>query len=256
MYLISKLFTAWFLPPGLAITVLVLWALALMRKKQAGTGILMLLFAACLYAACISPVSDRLILPLENAFPRLNVKDVTPHDVYVVLGGGIHDNAPDLEGRGSPKGDSLERLVYAFRLYRIQPLSIIVSSGKGFGCQRPEAPVMQRYLVQMGVPEKDVFMDTRSRNTYENALAVKMMCEKIVCKQIILITSAYHMKRAVFAFRHAGLTDVVPAPTDYKTDRTCYGPMNYMPGMGALSNTYRALHEYIGMLYYRVLTRL
>ncbi|MCL4558304.1 MAG: YdcF family protein [Deltaproteobacteria bacterium] len=253
MYTISKLFTAWFLPPGLAITVLFLWAIALMKKERVGIGFLMLLFAASLYAACIGPVSDRLILPLENAYPQLNVKALSPHDVYVVLGGGIHDNAPELEGSGSLRGDSLQRLVYAFRLYRIQPLPVIVSSGRGFQCQRPEAPVMQRYLVQMGVPGKDISMDSESRNTYENALEVKKICEKLLCRHIVLITSAYHMKRALFAFKHAGMANILPAPTDYKTNRTCYGPIDYMPDMGALSNTYRALHEYIGMLYYRIL---
>ncbi len=256
MYIISKLFTSWFLPPGLFITILIIWAIILIKKKHIGIGLLMLIFSGIIYAACLEPIADRLILPLENTYQQLDIKAISPNDVYVVLGGGIHSDAPDLEGEGSPTGDGLHRLVYAFRLYRIQPLPIIVSSGKGFKCQRPEAPVMKRYLFQMGVPEKDIHMDTKSRNTYENAIDVKNVCEKLVCKKIILITSAYHMKRAVFAFKHAGLTNVLPAPTDYKTNRTCYNFIDYMPDMEALINTYRALHEYVGILYYKMLVKI
>lgn len=256
MYTISKLFTAWILPPGLAITALFIWAILLLRKKQTGIGILMLIFAASVYTACLGPLADKLMLPLENSFAQLNIKDLSPHDVYVVLGGGIHDNSPDLEGTGSPTGDSLQRLVYAFRLYRIQPLPVIVSSGKGFKCEKPEAPVMKRYLVQMGIPEQEIHMEATSRNTYENALDVKKLCETLACKNIVLITSAYHMRRAVYAFRHAGLTNILPAPTDYKVNRRCYGFMDYMPDMEALANTFRGLHEYVGLLYYKVLVRI
>jgi|YelNatPaOPRAMG01_1025707.scaffolds.fasta_scaffold29822_5 uncharacterized SAM-binding protein YcdF (DUF218 family) len=255
MFTLSKLFTAWFLPPGLFIMILIVWAIILIKKKHIGIGLLMLLFAGLIYTASIEPISDKLILPLENIYPQLDIKSISSHDVYVVLGGGVHSNAPDLEGEGSPTGDALHRLVYAFRLYRIQPLPIIVSSGKAFKCQRAEAPVMKHYLMQMGVPDKDIYMDTNSRNTYENAIDVKTICEKIMCKKIILITSAYHMKRAVYAFKHAGLTNILPAPTDYKTNRTCYNFIDYMPDMEALTNTYRALHEYIGMLYYKLLVK-
>ncbi len=255
MYTLSKLFSAWFLPPGLFVTILVIWAIILIRKKKTGIAVLMLVFSGFIYALSITPVADKLILPLENSYSRLDVKNITNHDIYAVLGGGIHDNSPDIEGEGSPSGDALQRLVYVFRLYRFQPLPVIVSSGKGFKCQKPEAPVMKRYLVQMGIPEKDIYMDTTSRNTYENAVEIKKLCEKLACKRVILITSAYHMKRAVYSFRHAGLTNVVPAPADYKTSRTCYNFINYMPDMEALLNTYRALHEYIGMLYYKILVR-
>jgi len=253
MFLISKLFTAWFLPPGLFITVMVIWAMFSLRKKKAGLFILMLIYAGFIYGLSITPVSNRLILPLENSYTQLNIKSISSHDVYVVLGGGVHDKSPDLGSTGSPMGDTLQRLVYAFRLYRIQPLPIIVSSGKSFKCQAAEAPIMKRYLVQMGIHGKDIYMDTTSRNTYENAVAVKRICKKIKCRKIILITSAYHMKRAVFSFRHVGLTNIIPAPSDYKTNRSCYNLMSYMPSMGALLNSYRALHEYIGTFYYKLM---
>lgn len=256
MYIISKLFTAWILPPGLAITMSFLWAIMLIKQKKTGIGIMMLIFSVSIYTACLGPLADKLMLPLENTYSQLNVKDISAHDVYVVLGGGIHDNSLDLEGNGTPTGDSLERLVYAFRLYRIQPLPIIVSSGKGFKYQKPEAPVMRRYLVQMGVPEKDIFMDSTSRNTYENAIEVKSLCEKLMCKRIILITSAYHLRRAVYAFKNAGLTNIIPAPTDYKINRRHYDFMDYMPDMEALSNTYRGMHEYVGLLYYKILAKI
>ena len=256
MFILSKLFTAWILPPGLAITMLFLWAIMLIKKKNYGIGVLMLIFAASVYTACLGPLANKLMLPLENTYAQLNVKDISSHDVYVVLGGGIHSNAPNLEGEGSPTGDALHRIVYAFRLYRIQPLPIIVSSGKAYQCQRPEAPVLKRYLFQMGVPEKDIYTDSKSRNTYENADDVKNLCAKMTCNKIILITSAFHMKRAVYAFKHAGLTNIVPAPTDYKVNRTCYNFMDYMPNIEALDNTYRAMHEYVGMLYYKLLVKI
>ncbi len=256
MFIVSKLFTSWFLLPGLFVTLLFLTAVSLFKKKNKGIAFIMLFFAGLIYCASIEPLSDKFIIPLENRYNQLNLKDISKHDVYVVLGGGVYDNSPDLNKTGSPSGDTLARIVYAYRLYRFQALPIIVSSGKGFACKKSEAPIMERYLMQMGVPERDIIMDSTSRNTYENANAVKQICEKLSCEKIILITSAYHMQRAMYAFKHVGLKNVIPAPTDYKTNRSCYNFMSYMPNMGAFINTDRALHEYIGLLYYRLLIRI
>ena len=216
----------------------------------------MVTFACLLYASSSTPLSDRLVERLENSYKPLDPALITDSDIYVVLGGGIIDNAPDIGGNGAPTGETMLRLAQAVRLYRLRPLPVIVSSGKGFGCRMPEAPVMKKYLVQMGVPEKDIFVEDESRNTRENAGHVRKFAEKLGRKRMVLITSAFHMKRAVFSFKNAGVGDLLPAPADYRASRCCYDFIDYMPSLNGLLNTSIVMHEKIGRISYRIFARL
>jgi uncharacterized SAM-binding protein YcdF (DUF218 family) len=256
MFILSKIFTAWCLPPGLFVTLFMVLCVLFIRKRYWLNGLLMFLLAGLFFASCFTPLTDRLMVKLEDEHRPLDPGVLLDGDVYVVLGGGIYHNAPDLGGEGVPTGDEMHRLAFAVRLYRIKPLPVIVASGKAFECQRSEAEVMKRLLMQMGIPGKDIFSEDTSRNTHENALGVKKVFDGMGRKRIVLITSAYHMMRSVYSFSKAGFSDILPAPTDYKTGRTCYNPINYMPSVGAFDNISTVMHEYVGMLYYALLTRM
>ncbi|MFN3599456.1 MAG: YdcF family protein, partial [Aquificaceae bacterium] len=124
---------------------------------------------------------------------------------------------------------------------------IILSGGSPLG-NLPEAEIMKQLLEELGVERRNIITDTKSRNTYENALYVKEICDKRGFKKIVLITSAYHMPRAVKTYQKMGL-EVLPYPTDFKQDKR-YNLYSFIPRMSVLHDSYKALREYLGSLAY------
>ena len=139
--------------------------------------------------------------------------------------------------------------MYAAQLFKQLKLPLIVSGGSPLrGKGEAEAVVAARTLVSLGVPISYVVKEEESRNTWENA---QLIAEKYGYRRVILVTSAYHMRRSIKAFRDNGM-EPVPAPTDYKPNRIPYKLIDYFPNAGSLGDLYRALHEYLGMLFYAV----
>ena len=187
----------------------------------------MLIFSGvCLYALSIGPAKDALISPLENAFPvRANVSG----DVIVILGGGIENEA-------------LIRFMCGHRLWKRLhvPLIITGSSEKG---------IEKELLMEMGIPENEIIEERRSKDTSENARYAKQIIEKKGFKSPILVTSAYHMKRAVFLFEKQGMK-VKPFPCDLKSEEEEeeYGILDFLPKASVLEESSKALKEYMGLM--------
>lgn len=259
MFTVSKALTFLLLPPGifllLSLTTLLLLFLALRAlsgekekpvaaRLKAGTrltrtaAILAALLAAGLYTLSIEPVSELLLRPLEQAHPPVQSIDTASveADAIVVLSGGTVTHSPEEEGRASPAAETLKRLTFAYRLHLASGLPIVTSGGAGMG----------RYLIALGADPEGVSTEEASRNTFENAALV---AEHYDHQRVILVTSAYHMPRSVWVFQQSGL-QVVPAPTDYKIDADGYKLWSFFPNMDSFHDSYRALHEYVGIVYY------
>ncbi len=237
MFFVKKIISYFILPPGLIIVIFLI--IYLLSKRRFFVKYISLFSALFLYAISIEPVKDLLLIPLEDAYKR---PKYLKGDIVVVLGGGTYN-------RGDLKSDAMKRLITAFVLHKRTGLPIILSGGSALN-NLPESSIMKQFLLELGVNESLILTDKRSRDTVENAFYVKKLCEKIGCKSIILVTSAYHMYRAVRTFEKAGLV-VVPYPTDYKTDRK-YNLFSFFPKMSVLNDTYRALREYIGIAFYKL----
>ena len=138
---------------------------------------------------------------------------LAPEDAIVVLGGATRGDThlstfPDLN-------EQADRLVYAAALYHAGKAPVIVLSGGARPGARPEAQLMKEILAVMGVPSRSIILERSSRNTYDNALYSAAILENKNIKRILLVTSAYHMRRAQAVFVKQGF-EVVPAPTDYQ----------------------------------------
>ena len=246
MIFLSKVFTYLVLPPGVFILILFFVFIFIPKKKK----IFPLLSLLILYLLSIQPVSDMLLKPLEDAYPPLSseFKKDWPQAI-VILGGGIIQGSPEA-GQDTLTSDAIKRVVYAFSLRDIFNVPIIFSGGKTFEYgQEPEAITAGRLLVSLGLPNKRLILETFSRNTWENARETMILG----FEKIVLVTSAYHVKRSVYCFNRQGVS-VIAAPTDYKCDRgRKYNFFSFMPTISSLYNSYLALHEYIGLLIYRVI---
>jgi uncharacterized SAM-binding protein YcdF (DUF218 family) len=245
MMLASKILTTLILPPGCFVIVLLIIVLFVPRRFKAFPAFVMMF----LYAFSIQPVSDFFMKPLENAYPPLS-KEFSKSwpDAIVVLGGGTVIGSPETEeGHDALASDALNRAVYAYTLRGLFNAPIVFSGGKVFDYnQESEASAAGKLLETLGLPSRRFVAEDQSRTTWENARETA----KMGYKKVILVTSAYHMKRSVYCFEQNGMT-VATAPTDYKTDRgRKYDVISFMPSMNSFRNTYLAFHEYVGLLYY------
>lgn len=220
-----------------------------LRKKhrRSGTGILSI--AALLWVVSISPFADLMMSGLESG---LAIPDQPQGDVIIVMGGGFYDGSPDLSGKGAPGPDTMQRMVTGARLQRRLGGPIIISSGNVFKTSGSTANVAKRFLIDLGIPSQAVILENRSRDTYENALYCKAICDQEGFARPVLVTSGYHIKRALLSFQKVGL-DPLPFPCALTTwPNKKNGWHSYLPTAGALKTTSAALHEWIGLIYYQM----
>lgn len=145
---------------------------------------------------------------------------------------------------------SADRIVHAAALYKAGKAPLILVSGGSQPEARPEAEMTRDILEVMGVPRRSILLETRSRDTHDNAVFSAIMLKREGMRRILLVTSAYHMRRAQALFEAQDL-EVVPAPTDFQ--RLVVEPVvpGWLPGVDNLARTTNALHEMLGYWVYR-----
>jgi uncharacterized SAM-binding protein YcdF (DUF218 family) len=248
-----KIIEAFILPPGLFIVLLLALALALHRRRQRPLAGATVTIAAIVYALSTQSVANALIDPLESAYPQPAPSQLHG-DAIVMLGGGVVLDAPDGDGRGNLLGDSANRLLTTARLYRQLHVPVIISGGPPYtspytagGQSLAEADVAKRQLIELGVPASDIYTDPRSRNTQENAAFTKPILMAHHLQRPILVTSAYHMRRAIMDFQRQDIS-ALPYPTGYLAKHvTGAYDLPWLPSASALSLSATAWKEYIGI---------
>jgi uncharacterized SAM-binding protein YcdF (DUF218 family) len=201
-----------------------------------------------LYLFSIGPVSEALIAPLEQGFPPYQTQETPPAQAIVVLSGGVRDAS--WSGIGpEPSETSLERLVKGVTIHRTHriPLAIVGGSGDPEKSSS-EADAMARVAVDLGVMQKDLIIENTSRNTVESAQGLKRV---FTGKRILLVTSAYHLRRAAVIFKKQGF-EVVPVPGGFRSERRTISIRSFIPQAGILYNSSLALSEYMSYALYAV----
>ncbi|MFB6261836.1 MAG: YdcF family protein, partial [Thiohalorhabdaceae bacterium] len=170
------------------------------------------------------------------------------------LGGGQIPGSPEYPGAWL--GDSsLQRTHYAARLARGNDLPLYTIGGTHPRRGVPAGRIMARVLSKhLGIASGRITEETASRNTAEHVPMLKPLLGNR--RRVVLVTTAWHMPRAMATFRAGGL-DPIPAPTDYHEG---YGApfhwLDLIPSAGALEDSSNAFHEYLGMAYYTVRGRM
>jgi uncharacterized SAM-binding protein YcdF (DUF218 family) len=211
--------------------------------------------AVLLLIAGLSPLGNALILPLEDRFPRANLDDPPPPTGFILLGGaedrlvGTARHAPTLNEAG-------ERVVEAAILARRFQEAKIAFSGGDAGIlykSDSEAAGAQALLTALGFPQERLILEANARDTYENAAFLKEELNRqgdlAPGKRWLLITSAYHMPRAMGAFRKAGF-DVEPWPVDYRTRGAADLTRPFDKVSEGLRRVDVAAREWVGLLAY------
>lgn len=218
------------------------------KKRSKALSLVLGLALLILFISSIPVCSNLFLISLENAHPVQLTKDYPNADAIVVLGG---TTAPVDGPRLEPEERDGSRLLPAVRLYKNRKAPLIVVSGgvpylSHSNETRTESLDMKDILVVMGVPESSILMENRSRNTIENALYTAEILKMNKAKSILLVTSAFHMKRSVNLFKRQGFS-VFAVPTEHRQIAQFY-PHHFFPKAGSLRETTLVIKEWVGYL--------
>jgi uncharacterized SAM-binding protein YcdF (DUF218 family) len=252
---LSKLIPLFFYPIGLA-TLLVLLSLFWIWRKRLRLAVSSLGFAIFVLLFFSAPVVSRWLLNnLEEQYPETAIEKLPKAQAIVVLGGSIA--FPNSHHKEIELMDASDRILKASRLYKAQKAPIILMSGGnvdflGTSDVPPESQLMAELAVEFGVPKAVMLTETTSRNTYENAKNSWAVLQPKGIKQILLVTSAFHMPRSVAIYKKIGFT-VIPATTDFRSgDGAEDFLLAILPSAEALNNSTLVLKEWVGLVAYRL----
>jgi len=231
------------------------------------TGVFLVAVSLGIYLWSIPAMEQLLLGGLERdgrGGPPSAMKAV---DAVVVLGGGIVDDPPSevlladirhgstredrtTTHRAALSAEAESRLLYGFRLARALGVPIVVTGGRVMtaGTVPSEAETARLLLIELGFPPGEILVEEESRTTGENAEFTR---ERFGFDEVAVVTSAYHMRRAIFAFDAAGLP-AVPAPAPYRTDEQPLRAIDFMPSASAFYGNSIWLRERVGLAWYRL----
>lgn len=254
MFVISKL-ALFFADPGVWLLILLgLGAALLWTRWQRGGRAILSTTILFVFAISTLPVGEAMLAVLEDRFSTVPAV-AAPVDGIIVLGGAVRQRLT--LARGQPAlNEHAERMTEFVALARRFPLARLAFTGGSasvFDRDMKETAVARLFFAQMGLDADRVVYESRSRNTYENAVLTHRLLRPGPGERWLLVTSAAHMPRAIGAFRKAGWHPVA-YPVDYVTRGLAeIGPFfNFRAGLNSFGD---ALHEWMGLIAYRLLGR-
>jgi uncharacterized SAM-binding protein YcdF (DUF218 family) len=211
--------------------------LLLKKKKKWGRAFL---FSSIFfyYIFSITPVTDFLLMSLEEKYKVLPVEEMPRAENVVLLLGGRESDVL----RGSE----------VLRIWHLSEgrMKIIISGTDPVIATSEDAQAVRSFFINRGVDPDDIIIEGKSRNTRENVANVQ---EIVGEKPFFLVTSAFHMERSIVEFERVG-GNPIPAPTDFKRRRIpVYRAFDFLPNSQNLRNSDLAFHEHLGAIYYRLI---
>ena len=245
MLLLHKILPLLILPSGLALLSLLLGLVLRKRFFFYLSFVLLVLFSMPL-------VSNGLMRAVEGVSVRSPAGAARKADAIVVLSGMIS------QVEGAPLGEwseGADRFEGGIELFRAGKAPLLVFTRGQIPWEKesvPEGELLRERALLLGIPQKRILLTDKAGNTAEEATAVKhLLGGGAARKRILLVTSAYHLRRAVLLFERAGF-EVEPFRVDIQTpQRNRMTVLDLLPNSEALMKSETAVREMIGYLYYR-----
>lgn len=248
MIYVHKFLPMFVLPLG--ITFILFLAGAVLRRRFLCWCAMVVLWVTAM------PVTGDFVMRAAEGWEVRRIAGEMPKaDAIVVLSGGL------ILAPGNPPVSELQnvnRFLGGIELYRAGRAPLLVFTGGRVPWRplaEPEGQIMIASAVDLGIPKEHMLTTDKVVNTAEEAAAVTALLESLVSvsepPRILLVTSAYHMRRSLLLFRRHNL-EVIPFPVDFQVshgkERTF---LDYLPRAEGLRNTERAFREFYGYWYYR-----
>lgn len=196
----------------------------------------------------ISPLSLELAAVLEGQLQRPDLDKGGPVAGIIILGGAENPAVPP-DKELAALNESAERLTEGAALaLRLRTARVVFTGGNGNLIRNtpPEADVARRLLLALGVEAGRLVLEARARDTFENAQLTKALLDPKPGERWLLVTSAWHMPRAVGCFRKAGFA-VEAWPVDYRAIRPFSFDANFVEGLRRMDFIFK---EYVGLVAY------
>lgn len=221
---------------------------ALVRRRRGGLWLASLGIGGTLIAG-ILPIANIVIRPLEERFPKYQ-EDGRPIDGIIVLSGAV-DLARSFDRGEFSLNGAAERFVSFAEMARRHPEARLVYTGYSSGPSRSEAQLAAEQMTRLGLSTKRLLIETASRTTWDNARNTKALLGASAQGRWVLITSAWHMPRAMGCFQKVGLT-VIPYPVDYQTRGRSDSIRPFTIVGHGLQRLDIAVREWLGLFGYRM----
>lgn len=233
----------------LCLAVLLLWS----RWQRVGVWVISILVISLL-AMAILPLGQWLLSPLNRQFSPFESSGKKIDGIVLLAGDAVNLKASRQMGHPVP-GKASDRLVEFMRLAKVYPKAQLLICGgnieagtEGHDKRRPEATLIAEYLINQGLSNRRILIEDRSRDTFENALLGQQLAQPSVGQKWLLVTSTWHMPRAVATFQ-AQNWPIIAAPPGSNKKIIFRLRFNLESGLKALDI---AVHEYLGLLAYRL----
>lgn len=249
-WFVTNLIAAALLPPVLL--AILLFAGMAVRRRHPTWSMSLILFATLALLILSTPWMGGVLLKSLEISRALAPHNLNAAHAIVVLGGGRRIDAPEY-GSDTLSSLSLERLRYAARLARTSGLPLLVTGGKPGGGTLAEGEIMARVLrEEFGLHAR--WVEHTSLTTWENARHSAPLLHQAGISKIVLVSHAWHLRRAVPLFEAQGLT-VIPAGSQFARTRI-NDVFDLVPTPAGLRDSTFALHEWLGILWYKLRTQL
>jgi uncharacterized SAM-binding protein YcdF (DUF218 family) len=251
MFFYLSKFLSFVISPMVWIVAMLLFSLFLKNEKRAKklrvAAVLMLLICSNSFLV------DECFRKWEPVTPDHDLMD-TKYEGAIVLGG---IGEVDLRLKKISFGWGGDRLFQTLALYHKGRIKKIIFTGGSGSIEFPdkkEGLYVKKYLKSIHVPDSATIIESESKNTYENAVFTKKLLDSLNVKgNFLLVTSAYHMPRALAVFKKAGYQNLTPYITNKASGirRFSFDHL-FIPSAGALFSLEALIHELVGYLIYRV----
>lgn len=248
MFELKKVVSSLLMPlPAMLILAFLGLALVMFSTKRK-TGCLVILTSLCgIFLISFQPLSSRLLMPLEREYSVFLPVDKSIDYVMVLGSGHVVDDQIPPTSELSRTG--LMRLNEGIRIMRMYPGAKLILSGYGGGSQVSNARMMAKVALALGVSKPEIILLETAKDTWEEARQAAAFVQN---KKVVLVTSASHMKRALYEFNSAGI-EPLPAPTNFLAHKEIHQPWSkYAPKAVYLEQTERYWHETMGLIWQRL----
>jgi uncharacterized SAM-binding protein YcdF (DUF218 family) len=211
--------------------------------------------AALLYLFGATPLPYKLMAGLEKPYARGSLTNFPVCDAVVMLGGAHRFSTYDTFHLDLTSCS--DRILTSLELMRIEKAKVLVLGGNTYsdnGARKPDSNLLRDWFAAWGIPKGPVLDLGRNRNTYDEAVQTKSLATRYGWKRVLLVTSAFHCRRAEGVFRAQGV-DVVPVGCDFQSIAAELpdggGLYELIPQMDGIQVMSLYIHEAVGWYVYK-----
>ncbi len=245
-FVLKKVVSALLYPIGISATLVFIGLVTWRTKRTCGAAMVFVLIGVIFLLVMSFPITATLLLVSveKRAGSYVDAASLrTKHIRYIVVLGGA--GKTDKLSPADRTGASIFRVLEGVRLWKKVPGSKLVLSGMGFGPEANNPKLMGRLAIELGVASDSLIIKAQAWDTAQEATLFSKLVEG---EPFALVTSAYHMPRAMMLFRMLGLHPI-PSPCEFKAKVWPRWYRWFIPDAEALLDSTLVIHEYIGMVW-------